>query len=39
MADCFDYSQTPLKFSTIKSQRKADYFINDKRPRTGPDDD
>jgi phospholipase C len=39
MSDCFNYSQSPLKFSAIKAQKKADYFINDKRPRMGPDDD
>ena len=39
MSDCFDYSQTPLKFSTIQAQKKATYFINDKRPRMAPDDD
>jgi phospholipase C len=39
LSDCFDYSQTPLTFSSIKSQKKAGYFIHDKRPRTDPDDD
>jgi phospholipase C len=39
MSDCFDYSQTPLKFGTIQAQQKADYFLDKKRPRTPPDDD
>jgi len=39
MSDCFDYSQTPLRFSSIKATKKAGFFINDKRPRMGPDDD
>jgi phospholipase C len=39
LSDCFDYAQTPLKFTSIKAQKKADYFINDKRPRIPPDDD
>ena len=39
MSDCFDYSQTPLKFNSIQANKKAAYFINDKRPRMGPDDD
>ena len=33
MSDCFDYSQTPLKFNSIQANKKAAYFINDKRPR------
>ena len=39
MSDCFDYTQTPLKFTAIQAKQKADYFINDKRPHTPPDDD
>ncbi len=39
MSDCFDYTQTPLTFNPFKAQKKAAYFINDKRPRMGPDDD
>jgi len=38
-SDCFDYSQTPLKFQTIPAQYDAAHFIEDKRPPTDPDDD
>jgi phospholipase C len=39
LADCFDFTQTPLKYQTIRSLHGAAYFINDKRPPTPPDDD
>jgi phospholipase C len=39
LSDCFDLSQTPIKFKTIDAPLKAADFLNDKRPRTGPDDD
>jgi phospholipase C len=39
LADCFDFSQTPLTFKTIAAPLKADYFLNDTRPRTDPDND
>jgi phospholipase C len=39
LADCFDFSQTPIQFHTIAAPLKADYFLNDKRPPTVPDDD
>jgi phospholipase C len=39
LADCFNFSQTPLIFKTIAAPLKADYFLNDKRPPTDPDND
>src|SRR5579871_223517 len=37
--DCFDFNQAPLTFHTIAAPLKAADFINDKRPKTDPDDD
>lgn len=39
LSDCFDYNQAPLKFQTIQAPLKGDYFKNDKRPPTPPDND
>jgi phospholipase C len=39
LSDCFNFSQTPISFQTIAAPLKADYFINDRRPPTDPDDD
>jgi phospholipase C len=39
LSDCFDFSQTPITFQTIAAPLKAEYFLNDKRPPTDPDDD
>jgi phospholipase C len=39
LSDCFNLSQTPIPFKTIPAALKADYFMNDKRPPTDPDDD
>ncbi len=39
LADCFNFSQTPIAFQTIDAPLKADYFLNDKRPVTDPDND
>ncbi len=39
LADCFNFSQTPIPFKTIAAPLKADHFLNDKRPPTDPDDD
>jgi phospholipase C len=39
LSDCFNYNQTPTPFQTIAAPLKADYFLNDRRPPTGPDDD
>jgi phospholipase C len=38
-SDCFDFSQKPLQFKTINAPLKTDYFLNDQRPPTDPDDD
>lgn len=37
--DCFNFTQTPTHFQTIPAPLKADYFLNDTRPPTDPDDD
>ena len=39
LSDCFDFGQTPITFHTFDAPLKAADFLNDKRPRTGPDDD
>ena len=39
LSDCFDYGQTPLTFQTIPAALDANFFLNDKRPPTDPDDD
>jgi phospholipase C len=39
LSDCFDFTQTPLNFQTIKSAKQADFFIYDTRPPLPPDDD
>ncbi|MGA8213608.1 MAG: alkaline phosphatase family protein [Candidatus Sulfotelmatobacter sp.] len=39
LSDCFNFSQTPISFKTVPAVLKADYFLNDKRPPTDPDDD
>ncbi len=39
LSDCFDFTQTPLTFKTINTPLKVDFFLHDKRPPTGPDDD
>jgi phospholipase C len=39
LSDCFNFSQAPIPFQTIAAPLKADYFLNDKRPPTDPDDD
>jgi len=39
LADCFDYTQMPLKFHDILSPMNADHFIRDQRPPSDPDDD
>jgi len=39
LSDCFNFSQTPLSFKTINAPLNATYFLNDKRPKTDPDDD
>jgi hypothetical protein len=39
LSDCFNFSQTPTPFQSIAAPLKADYFLNDKRPPTDPDND
>jgi phospholipase C len=39
LSDCFDFNQKPLAYQTIAAPLKADYFLNDKRIPTDPDDD
>ena len=39
LSDCFDFNQTPIVFQTINAPVGADFFLNDKRPPTDPDDD
>jgi len=39
LSDCFDFNQTPLQFKTINAPLNAEHFLNDKSPRTDPDDD
>ncbi len=39
LSDCFNYNQTPIPFKVIPAPLDADYFLNDKRVPTDPDDD
>ena len=39
LSDCFNFAQTPTQFQTIAAPLDADYFLNDRRPPTDPDDD
>jgi phospholipase C len=39
LADCFNLAQTPLTFQTITAPLNAAFFLNDKRPPEGPDND
>jgi len=39
LSDCFNFNQTPISFQTFDAPLKADYFLNDRRPPTDPDDD
>jgi phospholipase C len=39
MSDCFDMTQSPTTFQKIAAPLNAQHFIEDKSPRTGPDDD
>jgi phospholipase C len=39
LSDCFDFNQSPLSFKAVPTKRNADYFLNDTRPPTDPDDD
>lgn len=39
LSDCFNLIQSPLTFKTIAAPLDAKHFINDKGPRSDPDDD
>lgn len=39
LSDCFNFSQTPLRFQTIAAPMSAEHFINDNTPQADPDDD
>ena len=39
LSDCFDFSQQPLQFKTVRAPMAAKEFIEDDRPPTPPDDD
>jgi phospholipase C len=39
LADCFNFNQTPLVFTTISAPMNAAHFLNDRTPPTDPDDD
>jgi phospholipase C len=39
LSDCFNFSQQPTEFHTIAAPLSAQYFLNDRRPPTDPDDD
>jgi phospholipase C len=38
LSDCFNFHQAPLPFQTISAPYSAEYFLNDRRPLTNPDD-
>ena len=39
LSDAFNFNQTPLTFQPVAALHNANYFLNDKRPPSGPDDD
>ena len=39
LSDCFNFNQTPISFHHIAAPLQADYFMNDRRLPTDPDDD
>ena len=39
LSDCFNFNQTPLTFQTVKAEKDANFFINDKRAPLPPDND
>jgi hypothetical protein len=39
LSDCFDFNQTPLPFTQVAAPFDVRYFLNDKSPPEGPDDD
>jgi phospholipase C len=38
-SDCFDYNQTPLKFTAIQARQNREFFLHDHRPAVPLDDD
>jgi phospholipase C len=39
LSDFFDFNRSPRPFVTVPSQLPTKFFLEDKRPRTDPDDD
>jgi len=39
LSDCFDFTQTPLKFQSVQARYDAEHFLNQKSPHLDPDDD
>ena len=39
LSDCFDLTRTPGPFHFIAAPRDLAFFLNDKRPPEGPDND
>ena len=39
LSDCFDFNQKPIAFKTINAPLDAAHFLNDRSPKTDPDDD
>lgn len=39
LSDFFNFNQTPLVFQTINTPLDATYFLNDRSPKSDPDDD
>jgi len=39
LSDCFNYKQTPLKFTTIQAPQDKEFFLHDDRPAVPLDDD
>jgi phospholipase C len=39
LSDCFDFNQKPIVFTTINAPLNAAYFLNDRSPKTDPDDE
>jgi len=39
LSDCFDFTQTPIRFQSISAPLDADHFLNDHRAPAAPDDD
>jgi phospholipase C len=39
LSDCFDFNQNPLPFTPVAAAQDAQFFLNDKSPPEGPDND